>query len=530
MNAFVSLFAGLVAGTLHGYDRVVFRGHLRQLSCPQGMQVYLRANRVLVKDFQTHVQGKTAELLEASLAEAKRLKRPIQYLPSSGADKEALARAIVAKDRLRCGLIGVFKCVEPAYTFEVHGNRATKKLEISCKKGRCQHVYHYYLHPVFGFMYARVQTWFPFAVQIGINGREWLARQMDQAGIMYRRRRNKFSFIEDFARAQALLDSQLQTEWPNALNAILQQVHPAHPEILGRLSSLSYYWSAFQTEWASDYLFRRRADLERLYPQWLRHAMLTYQSAEVMRFLGRAVPLGSKMHRNFTKGEVVTDLKKREEGVRIKHWLDHNSIKMYDALFSDSANLRIEITINDPTDFKIFRTKENDPDGEKDWRPLRLGVVDMQQRAEVSQAANDRYAAALTVVQDKTALKEWAEPLCRKVKAIGTAQRWERGLNPLEASDAALLTAVVDAKFTVNGLRNRDLVALLYGTPAADEKERRSRSARVTRQIRMLRAHGILYKMERSHRYQVCPEARKAILALLAARDANADELTQKAA
>ncbi len=528
MNAFVCLFADLVSGALHGYDRVVFRGHLRQLSYPLGMECYLSANHVLLKDFETHVRGKTAELIEASLAEAKRLGRAITYLPSSGTHKEPLARQAAAKDGIHDGLIGVFTCVEPARTFELHRNRQQKKLEVKGKQGRCQHVYHYYLHPVFGFMYARVQTWFPFAVQIGLNGREWLARQMDQAGLAYRRHHNKFSWIEDFGHAQKLLDRQLRTDWPKALNAILRDIHPAHPGILGRLP-VAYYWSVFQSEWASDYLFRQRADLERLYPQWLRHAMLTYKSADVIRFLGRAVPASGDVHGRF-EGEVITELKRREEGVCIKHWVDSNSIKMYDTLFAKSANLRIETTINEPGDFKVYRTKENDPDGELAWRSMRLGVADNHRRAQVSQAANDRYAEALTLVQAKTALKEWAEPLCRKVKALGKSGRSERGLNPMAAPDAALLQAVVDAKFTVNGLRNKDLVAMLYDRPARDDKERRQRSGRVTRQIRLLRAHGILHKQKNSHRYQVSPNGRKAILALLAARDANTEELTTKAA
>jgi hypothetical protein len=28
-------------------------------------------------------------------------------------------------------------------------------------------------------MFAHIQTWFPFAIHIYVNGREWLARQMD---------------------------------------------------------------------------------------------------------------------------------------------------------------------------------------------------------------------------------------------------------------------------------------------------------------------------------------------------------------
>jgi hypothetical protein len=45
---------------------------------------------------------------------------------------------------------------------------------------------HHGRHPRFGWMYVRLQTWFPFEIQIGINGREWLAQRMDREGMRYR--------------------------------------------------------------------------------------------------------------------------------------------------------------------------------------------------------------------------------------------------------------------------------------------------------------------------------------------------------
>ena len=91
------------------------------------------------------------------------------------------------------------------------------------------------------------------------------------------------------------------------------------------------------------------------------------------------------------------------------------------------------------------------------------------------------------------------------------------------------LTAVSDPKWMVNGLRNRDLVATLYTTPAEDDNERR-RSSRVTRLLRLLRAYHLLEKVPRTHRYHVAPEAQIKIKALLACRNANPDDLTKKAA
>jgi hypothetical protein len=525
MQSFLAAFGHVVLGVLHGFDRLVFRGHLRQLSYAQGMAGYLWANPVLLKDFKAHAIERTAQLIDTSLTTAQRLQRPIVYLPSSDTSKEDEARHIAERDQIRDGLICVFKCVEPCQTFEVHRNRERQRLELRRKQGKCSFLYHYYLHPRFGFMHGRVQTWFPYATQICINGREWLACQLDHAGLAYERRDNKFTDVEDFARAQALLDRQLRTPWPQTLDAIVRTIHPAHPQLLGQLP-LDYYWSVFQSEWASDVVFRTRADAQRLFEQWLRHALMTYRSADLMRFLGRTVPSHGQVHAGFA-GEVVTTLRRREEGVCIKHWVNGNSIKMYDC----DRVVRMETTVNRPEEFKVYRPSEADPEGPKEWRTMRRGVADLNRRAQVSQATNERYAAATAALQQTTPLKEVVEPLCRRVPAPGPApQRHVRALNPFAADDAALLEAVNDPKHTANGLRNRDLVDMLYAKPARTKEENRRRSARVTRLIRLLRAHGILHKVPKTHRYQVSPEGRKAVTALLAARNANADYLTKNAA
>jgi hypothetical protein len=521
MKSVLSAFSGLVLGILSGFDRVVFRGHL---PC---------TNRIHFKDFKEHCLAQTRRLLQASFAEAKHLNRPILYLRSASVSKEELARDLAAKDGIREGLIGIFKSVEPCSTFFLHRNRASHMLEIQPKVGQCSFLYRYAFHPVFGFMHARVQTWYPYAVQICLNGREWLSRQLDQAGLKYRRYDNKIVWVEDFARAQELLDEQLRVHWPTLLDGILREVHPAHPELLGRMP-MDYYWSVHQSEWASDLIFRSPEDLRRLFPQWLRHAMANYTSTDIYRFLGRKLAPDGKIWTRF-QGEVKSSMTRRAEGVRIKHWVDSNSIKMYDCIYDHDALARIEATMNNPSDFRVYRPKQGGPEEDKSWRPLRKGVADLYRRAQVSQAATERYAAAVVAIQEQTPVSTVAEPLCRRAPAPGKATpgkpaRKVRALNPLAAEDAALLTAVLDPKFTVNGLRNRDLVAMLYGPKTPDACERRRRSSRVTRLIRILRGHGLLHKVPKTHRYVVSETARKTVTAILAARNANTDALLANAA
>jgi hypothetical protein len=102
-----------------------------------------------------------------------------------------------------------------------------------------------------------------------------------------------------------------------------------------------------------------------------------------------------------------------------------------------------------------------------------------------------------------------------------------RALNPLAAADAAVLEAVSRHEFLIHGLRNRDLRGLLYPGQAATPVEERRRSAAVTRQLRLLRAHGLIRKVPKTHRYRVSESGRRTITALLAARNARAEELTR---
>src|SRR5262249_3281784 len=117
------------------------------------------------------------------------------------------------------------------------------------------------------------------------------------------------------------------------------------------------------------------------------------------------------------------------------------------------------------------------------------------------------------------------QPGTRKESRAAAPPRRVRALNPLGAADAALLEAVSRHEFMINGLRNRDLRRLLHGSEAATAVEQKRRAAAVTRQLRLLRAHGLMRKVPRTHRYMVSEAGRRAITGLLAARNACAEEL-----
>ena len=514
-DAFVSKFGSRVTGFLCGFDRLRFRATLGMLFQPEIMRQYLSRQNVLLKDFTTYALEITGRVKSLALRAAAAAHRPEQYLPSPRTSKEELARTIAQRDRIQDGPIVLFSTVEPCLSYTVRGNRAAQKLELVLETRKCTHLYHYSMHPDFGLMHVRVQTWFPFTVDVCLNGREWLARQMDRAGLRYEQRDNCFVRVSDPGRAQALLDEQQRTDWPKVLGALLDQAHPLHAELSAPLGR-DYYWSASQTEFATDVMFRDAASLGAVYPKFLHHGIRNFGSADVLRFLGRVQP-------NMFRGEVTSTLKRRPEGVRLKHVVNVNSLKMYD---KQGSVLRVETTIVNPCDFRVYRPSETDPAHRNKWHQMRRGVADLWRRAEVSRAANARYLTALASTTAATALAEEAQPLCQPRTIDG---RRYRALNPWSAEDATLLTAVSGGEFALNGLRNRDLRTRLF-TTATEPAERRRQSAAITRRLALLRAHRLIKKVTGTHRWVLTEQGRRVITALLTARQATVDQLTQLAA
>ena len=524
---FLNRFGEHVTGFLSGLDRVRFRATLRPLFCPNGPEVYLNYCKVLIKNFKGFAQGISDRVKKLAYDSFEQAGRPSIYLPSSELSKEALIQELVAKDQIKEGPIALLSCVEPCLTFRVRHDRQTKKVRLIMESARCTHLYHYYQHPQFGLMHIRVQSWFPFSVDVCLNGRQWLGRQMDQAGIGYRQRDNCFTWIEDCAAAQMLLDEQLRSNWAALMNSFLQMAHPLHGEITAPMAGLSYYWSASQSEYATDVLFESAKELEKLYPKFLHHAISSFQSPDVLRFLGRKVPESSGKARANFEGQVSSGLKERPEGVRIRHTVNGNSLKMYD---KEGSVLRVETTIVRPREFRVYRPREGAPKSPKRWRILRKGVCDMYQRGQVCRAANNRYLEALASVTGSSSLLQEAAEVCCPITRNGKRYR---GLNALAQNDHALLRALSRGEFALTGIRNADLRALLYPPPKATrtaKEQTRRNSAAITRQFGLLRAHGLLRKLPRTHRYQLTSKGRRIITALLAACYADVEQLTKIAA
>jgi hypothetical protein len=240
MKSFLHRFGSIVSGVLHGFDRLRFRGSKRLLCHPGGFFNFLWQVQVPLQDYKPYAKDTTVTLCKAIETEAKEAGL-YRYLNNGWESKEEAALLQAARDKRRQGLIAVLGCVEPCQIVQVRGNKETKKLEPRIESGKCMHYYHYYLDVDYGLRYTRLQSWFPFTMHVGLNGRDWLAQQMTNAGLAYHQKDNSFTWVQDWEAAQCLLDKQLRTAWTPLLDHWANESHPLLEKVLAQ--PVPYYWS-----------------------------------------------------------------------------------------------------------------------------------------------------------------------------------------------------------------------------------------------------------------------------------------------
>jgi len=480
---FVEKHQAHITGQLSCFDRMIFKGYL-PFCQPGAMEAFLWKQSVLLKDFKSFAVRSSDAIKQHALAIARKAGRPYIYLNRAKRKEEEVA-ALIQRDHLTQGLVCVLGTVEQCPSFKLrYGDKRPKLIS---DYPRCLCLYFYFIDKRYGLMHVRLQTWFPFVIQVYLNGHEWLARQMDRHGLGYQRLDNAFIQLSDAGRTQRFADQLAHQNWPRVLSALARRVNP---HFRGLLTGLSYYWVIDQAEYSTDILFEDRAALKDLYTKLLRHATVCFSAEDVMTFLGR------KLNGNF-QGEVLTDFKHRWQGARVKHRLKGNWIKMYD---KHGCVLRIETVINQPYEFRVRRQGIRQGEVVTGWFPMSKGVANAYRYAEVARAANLRYLEALSVVDDPSRAYGLLDRLC---EPITRRQKRFRALNPLRHSELSLFSSVLRGEHCIHGFRNRDIAAGLGLNTAADLPSRKRQSARVSRKLQLLRAHGLIARIPRARRYRL---------------------------
>jgi hypothetical protein len=521
MDTLLHRFGAIIKGSIEGFDRLIFKGTLKALSFAAGMQSFLRTQAVLNKDYKDWVTKQSTSIIQsAEEYSLKQCGREIIYIPSINTRKEELAHNLQKQSGIKEGLIGVWSCVESCNTYKSTFDSKAGFPSLRPEKSRCKHLYFYYDHKDYGFMSIRLQTWAPYGIQIAINGREWLRRSLDKEKCKYIVDGNKFLHIEDYELAQKLLSNQLDINWAEMLSGFANEIFHTMPDILGK--DIEYYWILWQSEMAKDYIFNNSQSLTPIMENLLRHALITGTSERVLKYMGRPVKKDGQPYAS-ANPELFTKVSKWYDGLRVRHYLDNNSVKFY----NQQNVLRIETTMNNPKKYLVHRHVQGDEKTKaKKLLPMRKGIADINIRAKVSTERNKAFIEQLATVSDKTPIgKIFGEITC----SVTRNGKKFRSLD-ITGKDMEFLRAISDPAFNAGSITNKALQEKLIDTDWAKKLTGKKLSSKISRQISLLRSHGIIRKLPKQNKYALTDKGRKITSSLNALLSASTEDLVNLAA
>lgn len=489
---FLAVFAPLIHCILSCFDRVIIKGRLSIHSDEQlnsFVRCFLKIRHV---DFMDSLSARSEQLVDHAKDIATEAGRPYIFLDKK-VRKEEMIQQMVESASLTVGLVAVLCAMETCKTVKLVGGKGAPRLTFVKRPQRV--LYFYYLDPNFGLMHIRLETYFTYAIQVYVNGHNWLARQMLKRKLGFTQLDNTFSHLENPEESQRLADQFAQINWVKELGRMARRVNPFICAG-GWLSTQNYYWVTEQAEYASDVIFKDRSQLKDLCPRLMDYALVNFNARDILTFLGR------KLTGHFL-GDVSTDLKKekRLHGARVKHRMKQNWIKMYDKF---GLVLRVETVINDPREFKVRRTRTRKGKKVKVWVGMNKGVTNLASYQKHCRAANDRYLNALSFVKDPTpSYQRVADVVDSKTKD----GRSYAGFNPGKTEDVRLFEAVLSGEHELRGFYNIDVRKLLF-PETNDANKNRSQANAMTRKLKRLHVRGLIAKIPRTRRWRVTDKGR----------------------
>lgn len=490
MESLVERYAGRIRGVLSCFDRMVVTGSIPDIGYADAMSGYLREHNIRIFDYPHFAEPLRDEIRANAEKVAATAGLQIEFIRRRNFRKEQRVREIVKERGEHPGLVHIFSAMESCPSFKPWHDKRTHRTYLRYTEAKCLHYYFYFIDKEVGLCYVRVPTWAPFRLQFGCNGHLWLAGQLRAANVDFQLVDNAFVHIEDFDIAQQLADELSVRRLHGLLNRAAKQYCP----VISHFAS-GYHWSIMQLEYATDIVFRRRADLQPLYDELVRTAVHAVKAEDVAMFLGR--PLDTRF-----KGELGTDFHTRIEGTRIKHHMGRVSIKMYDKL---GVVLRIETTANDVSFFKHHRRVVH-RDGTSEFKnaPVKKTIYSLPPLANLMGDANRRYLRFLSTLDDPSS---GYGNLTRIGKRIHDGKRSHRGFNLFDGDDLLLFEALVRGEYHISGFRNRDLQQILTKSPG-----------QISRLLGRLRTHRLVKKIHGTYKYYFTSLGRRVVVAALKLR------------
>jgi len=476
-----------ISGVLYCYDRVNIKCTAGKFGYADGMGIFFNRIKRRYFDFHKVFEPVTKSIIENAERIAAQNNTEIEYIRKVDAfRKDDKIADILAERGNKEGLIKIYSQLENCKTYTPWTDKRTGRTYFKNDTTKRLHYYFYIMDRLLGLCFVKVPTVAPFTVTVYFNGHGWLENKLRKENISYQRIENAFTCIENYKRAQELSDKMRIEDIHQVLDIFMERYCPLPKEW-----DLRWNYTISQAEYAFDIVFKKQDELKPLYDNIVKTVMHTVTPENIATFLGKRLTVKFE-------GEMGSRYNERVLGTRIKHQMGELSVKIYDKF---GKVLRIEVTAYDVSKLNTFRDvfKRNGEIVSKS-APVKKNVYSLFVLITVFKNIIGRYLEFISSFDDPS---DGIKKLDSVTSDKKVANKTVKGFNFFDKQDGEILLAIADGKFTINGLRAKNLRASFPELP----------SWKISNILKRLKSLGLIKKVAHTYKYYVTTLGKNVIAA-----------------
>jgi len=332
--------------------------------------------------------------------------------------------------------------------------------------------YFYCVDEDFGPFFIKFCSYFPYFAKICINGHEYLKSQLTQEGIPFEALDNGLLSCENLPRAQTICDNLDAAKIDRLFRKWLALLpHPYSAK--DRAAGYGYDLSILQAEFSLTQIWDRGVSGRCFFEEVIRENIDLGRPEQIQLIFGRklrksTVAAGRCRTRILSEGVIPS----------LHVYYKNTHLKQY---HKEGRGLRTETTINDTYDFGVGRRLHNLP-----------------QLRQIAFPANRRVLEVETISHDCNVGADAFDQMQRPSEVQGQRASALRFGDPRVQ---ALLAVVVLFCLQPQGFTNKQLRPLLARLLGLAESQ--ITQGRMSYDLRRLRLHGVIERIDKSHRYQL---------------------------
>jgi hypothetical protein len=471
-NGFTEQFDSHIKLIYSFFDRIIIRGYILPMFDPKNAISLLRN-----LGFSKHTNGVIkllAEQLGAHIKkEADNKGIPILWRDNLGG-KDMSMQSHVEQNYLKQGVFGTICIIKSLENTGTYWNKdiTTKEGKIFTKMYWCNKpVSQYYIYindKDLGLCCLKISSYLPFYCQFYCNGHQYLKQQFDKQGIKYKMDDNSFIEVGDSDTLKRLVNDFRGSIIEMVIKRWMNIWFSFHKGERSRRSSwLNHKWYTCQSEICSNIIFKNSGYFDRVYDKLI----------EKHHRIGMPDRLSKIFDLKRERQHSESTQKVYSKKACVKHWIQGNSIKMYN---KGGYLLRVETTINNPG---------------LPGATLHKPLFDIKGYYWYGHGCNNRFLEALSEVDSSqlndTSSKYTEALITEKGKRIAAPDLRQK-------KQLALISVLLNCRNSAEWFRIKELIPYL--------SRDYSKTAEIRYQMQKLKERGLLEKRQSANYYRVTKE------------------------